>query len=248
MSVSLKTALWVQQTAQRFGVVMKRSNYNSREDLRLLRFLELNRIDTVLDVGGNRGEYAAQLIEGGFKGRIISFEALPDMHARLVERSAPFAKQWTIAPRCAISDREGEAEFHVTKGVSSSSLLPPAQTTSDMPGIYTVQEKIRVRTRTLADCCAELGVASNRIFLKLDIQGGEEMALKGAESLLPRIAGLVAEMPLRTYYEGQAMARTLDAWITARGYELWDIQTAWRHPDSGRLEHIDATYFRDESA
>jgi len=226
------------------GVVVKNSNFYSRKDLRLARFLEVNGIDTVLDVGAHQGDYASELLASGFEGHIYSFEAQPDLHAGLSERAAASGKAWTIAPRCAVSDSEGTAQFHVTAGPSSSSLLPPSETATEMPDIFTVQEVIDVRTRTLDELCDTLGITSERVFLKLDIQGGEEQALAGAKAMIPRIAGMVVEMPLREYYENQPLLRVLDARIAEQGFDLWDIEPAWRHPRTGRLDYVDAVYFR----
>lgn len=248
MSILQRLGQRVKSLALRSGVVVKRSNYYSRDDLRLLRFLELNDIDTVLDVGANRWDYAAGLFESGFKGRIWSFEPLPDMHDILVKRAAAKPGAWNIAPRCAIADKDGMARFHVTAAATGSSLLPPSGFVDGMADLLTVDSVIDVPTRTIADECEKLGIMSNRLFLKLDIQGGEEAALKGAEPLLPRVSGMVVEMPLRVYYEGQALARALDDWITDRGYELWDIVPAWRNRETGRLDYIDATYFQRTSS
>ena len=242
--LNLKLAL--QDVARRAGYIVKRSNYYSNETLRLVRYLEVNKIDTVLDVGGNKGDYALSLIEGGFTGKIYSFEALPTMHDRLVGLAKKYQDQWQIAPRCAISDGAGTAEFYVTKAISSSSLLQPNKIANGVGELFDVVEKLEVRTESLTAACEALGLTSGRMFLKLDIQGGEERALLGAQPLFPRITGIVAEMPLRIYYEGQAHMKALDDWITARDYLMWDIQSVWRDPDTGRLDHVDVTYFRAE--
>lgn len=235
---------WVLSTGRRFGLVINRSNYYSREDIRLLRFLEINQVDTILDVGANQGEYAAALLEGGFQGRIYSFEALPEMHEKLLKRAVSYPDRWIIAPRCAVSSEDGVAKFHVNKSAATSSLLAPSQKFDDASEILALQSVIEVPTRTIADLCDDLGISSNRIFLKLDVQGGEEKALIGAEKMLDRVSGMVVEMALREYYESQALWRTLDGWIVERGYEIWDIMAIWRSKSTGRLYHIDATYFR----
>ena len=245
MKISLWLMLKVQNLLLRCGLVVKRSNFNSREDLRLLRFLEVNKIDTVLDVGANRGEYAAALFRAGFKGKVYSFEALPELHDKLVQRAGAISKKWIVAPRCAISATRGVAQFHITNATSSSSLLKPTQTANELPDIFDVKEIIEVPTETLAACCAQLKIVSQRIFVKLDIQGGEELALEGAESLWPQIIGIASEMPLRTYYTNQASARKIDEWISKRGFSVWDIQQVWRHPETGRLDHIDVTYVKN---
>ncbi len=87
----------------RLGIVAHRANLYSDEHMRLLRFLEVNSIDTVLDVGANRGQYALALILGGFKGKVYSFEPLPDMHAILTKQASAYPDQWIVAPPYAVS-------------------------------------------------------------------------------------------------------------------------------------------------
>lgn len=244
MSTMLKAMLKVQDIARRASFIIRRSNYNSNETLRLLRYLEVHSIDTVLDVGANKGAYAQALIEGGFKGTIYSFEALPEMHEKLTKLADKSGGQWLVAPQCAISDTIGHAEFKITSAISSSSLLQPTGVANEMQDIFKVRQTINVPTTTLDQICTDLSMCSERIFVKLDIQGSEERALLGAQTILPRAIGVTIEMPLRSYYEGQASMRTLDRWLVERGFSLWDIDPEWRDPRTGRLDHINATYFR----
>src|SRR5947209_5385885 len=52
----------------------------------LRRFLISHRINVVLDVGANEGQFAAKLRRLGFGGRIVSFEPDPRVYPGLVER------------------------------------------------------------------------------------------------------------------------------------------------------------------
>jgi FkbM family methyltransferase len=245
--LDLTITSFIKKQLLRFGYVVQRSNFYSREDLRLMSFFKEHDVDTVLDVGANRGDYATQLLDAGFQGKIYSFEALPEMHEQLKRRAEARSDNWTIAPNSAISDKVGSATFYVTNAASSSSLLRPNDELPQMSSIMTVRETIVVPTTTISNLVHSLGISSERIFLKLDIQGGEEAALRGAEPILSQCIGMVVEMPIVEYYTGQALARTLDTWIVSQGYELWDISPAWRNPSTGRLDYVDAIYFRSMS-
>jgi FkbM family methyltransferase len=230
----------------KLGIVAHRANLYSDEHMRLLRFLEANAINTVLDIGANRGQYALGLISRGYKGKIYSFEPLPDMHAILTEQARAYPDQWIVAPPYAVSDSRGVAKFNITRTASSSSMLKPGGAVEAFPEIFAVDKVIEVQTETLTDIFESLGINSDSVFLKLDVQGAESAALKGSVDVLPRIKGIVTEMPVRKIYEGQASLRELDEWIVGHGFSLWDILPVYRESQTGRLNQVDMTYFKSD--
>src|SRR5690242_20492587 len=62
---------------------------------RLLTMITHHRIDTVIDVGANTGQYASALRKAGYTGRIISFEPLSEAYAELEKKSRPDPK-WRV--------------------------------------------------------------------------------------------------------------------------------------------------------
>ena len=85
---------------------------------RFVAILEQNRIDTVIDVGANTGQTAEQLRAFGYGGKIISYEPIGECHAQLETKSAS-DPNWSIAPRCALGEKEGSVELQVSEGVRS---------------------------------------------------------------------------------------------------------------------------------
>ncbi len=110
--------------------VQKLRNANTEEAI-LRNLLARLRPEVVLDVGANIGQFAQGVRGAGYTGRIISFEALPDIHVEL-QKIASRDPQWTVAPCAALGSERGSAQINVAGNVASSSLLPmlPAHSTA----------------------------------------------------------------------------------------------------------------------
>jgi FkbM family methyltransferase len=238
----------IQSAGRLAGVDIRRNGPSSRDDLRLIHFMNKQRIDLLLDIGANRGQFAGSMFAGGYRGRIVSFEAMPDAHADLV-RIASSRAGWTIAQRAALSDARGEVEFYINVSDATSSLLPASASSQEqIPGTKR-QAVVLVPTLTLDEAAASYNIHSARTMLKIDVQGGEAKVLAGAVETLRRVAGLVIELSLTELYEGQALALEILAPLLADGFELIDIGIAYRDPRSYRLQQIDAVLFhRDRLA
>src|SRR5262245_17940326 len=66
--------------------------------------------DTLIDVGAHRGETGLKFRSLGFRGRIVSFEPMPDSYARLAQ-AAGMDGNW-IAHRLALGDVATRATMH----------------------------------------------------------------------------------------------------------------------------------------
>ncbi len=230
---------------RRAGIDARRANAMTSWELRLPALLRRHGVRTVLDVGANDGGFASELLLGGYEGRIISFEPLPDAWARLRERAAR-AANWQVAPRLALSDGEGEAVFHEAGNSASSSLLSMTATHVDAAPASRTVAVMKVRTTTLDAALRSLEHQAPS-FLKLDVQGAERMVLAGApETLRREVIGIQVEMSLAGLYEGQPSASDLDALLKSLGFECWDILPGFRDPASLRMLQYDGIYFRAE--
>lgn len=138
-------------------------------------------VGTVIDVGANEGEYSDAVSEILKPGRIIAIEAHPKTAARLKVRAKNF-KSTTQIIECAISDigdQSIQLFDHDEHGSSHATTVKNAleETNSEKKVGHTVY------TNTLDSLATELGIARIDL-LKIDIEGAELAALKGARELL----------------------------------------------------------------
>ena len=212
------------------------------EDMQRARLLASERIDLLLDVGANEGQYAVRMRRAGFGGRITSFEPLSAAFAAL-ERRAAADPRWA-ARRLALSDADGRAEIHVAGNSTSSSLLDMGERhlASAPQSAYVGSEQVdTVRLDSLWD---ELSSDGERVFLKLDVQGFEMHVLRGAERALGQLRGVQAELALAHLYEGDSPWRAVVDHLEARGFELAGVEPGFADPGSGRMLQFDGLFLR----
>jgi FkbM family methyltransferase len=225
--------------------VKKTSVYTSQKLRHQLLFSQLP-IDLVLDVGANTGQFVHQCRAAGYKREIISFEPSAAAHAGLLQ-SAAADPLWTVADRAAIGATTGEAEINIAANSYSSSILPMLDSHLAAAPHSAYLRKEKVPLRRLDDLLADLVPATapgRYIFLKLDVQGYESQVLAGSTQVLAHTLAVQLEMSLLPLYEGEALMPQMHAAMTAKGFDLWDLEPSFRDPSTGRLLQMDAIFIR----
>jgi FkbM family methyltransferase len=228
------------------GWDLKRFNPANSEWARLQRLLDVHTITAVLDVGANVGQYAKNLRDAGYRGKIVSFEPLSSAYSGLTKASQS-DPGWKIAPRMALGDRDGSIDIHVSRNsVSSSALeLLNAHCDADPSAAYRALETVRMaRLDSVVDEFLRL---EDVVFLKLDVQGFESQVLTGAARNIKRIAGVQIELSLVPLYDSQTLFRPMIDELSSLGFELWALIPGFTNQRTGRLLQIDGVFFRSEA-
>ncbi len=172
--------------------------------------LERLGINCLLDVGANGGQFGARVREGGYQGRIVSFEPLPHIAERLKEVAAG-DPEWHVV-ETALGDEASELEMTVVGDQGrTSSLLPASDYGLERSPRLAGVGRQRVPVRRLDEMLDEVtaGIESPRVFLKMDTQGYDVRVFRGAGERIRDILGLQSEIACLTLYDG--MTRYLDA-------------------------------------
>lgn len=177
-------------------------------------------LNTVIDIGANRGQFALAVRQWVPKARVISFEPL-STPADIFRRVFAGDEQ-VVLHQSAIGPESIWQKMHVSARDDSSSLLPisTVQTTL-FPGTEEVATT-EVRVAPLAEFVSadDLQMPS---MLKLDVQGFEGDALRGCESLLERFDWVYCECSFVELYSGQKLAWEVIDWLSVRGFRLIGI-------------------------
>ncbi|WP_392534646.1 FkbM family methyltransferase [Nostoc sp. C117] len=136
----------------------------------LLRYLRTG--DSFIDIGANVGIYTLLAASKIKSGSIYSFEALPKNYTRLKENLTLNQFRQVQPYAIAISDFTGNTALNLAEGDSMPFI------TSDV-----TKNTITVPTDTL-DNLLPIEIISELTLVKMDIEGAELLAMKGAISLL----------------------------------------------------------------
>jgi len=189
--------------AQKVGVAI--SYYPPPDSFRrhLRDLLSYMRINVVLDVGAFIGDYAMELREAGYEGRIVSFEPVPASYERLYARMH-HDSLWS-GESFGLSDDNREAVINTYGRGHFNSLLTLRK---DAEQSYCLDPSLRSQTsiqlKRLDAVLPQLieGIRSPRVFLKLDTQGHDVCVVSGAIRVLDKIVGMQSELPAVPIYDG----------------------------------------------
>ena len=166
-----------------------------------IRVLNDRAVSTVWDVGAHVGQFGARLLSNGYQGKIVSIEPSRRPFAELSRRSGRYPR-WT-AVEAAVSDMTGPVTLHLAANGQSSSLLSmeDAHLAAD-PNSRSVGDEL-VQSTTLDRLQGQLGMAAP-FYLKLDLQGGELAALRGASTVLSSTTACEVELSFAQLYRHQS--------------------------------------------
>lgn len=205
--------------------------------------LKAHNINVVFDVGANVGQFASELLEYGYTGKIVSFEPLPQAYASLVSQ-ANGNQNWIVHPRCALGAAPDEIEINVAANSASSSILPMLSAHENAAPHSKYTHKQPVSLITLDSVLEQYTTVEDNVFIKIDTQGYEWAVLDGAEQALKQSKGVLLELSLIHLYEGQKLWQDLINRLTITNYLIFAIQSGFTDTKTGQTLQIDGLFFK----
>lgn len=171
-------------------------------EAQLRAFIEQERIDLVLDVGANVGQFA-QMLRSFYTGTILSFEPVVSVFENL-QKAASSDPDWHVY-NCALGSREGEQSINVSESTVFSSLLSSNEYCSQHFGAHAVGTRAESVSVRRADALLEEispKIQGARVFLKMDTQGYDTAVFEGLGTALAHVVLLQSEVSLIPIYTG----------------------------------------------
>ena len=235
---------YIHRTLRRLGFAVRRLESSSDEYQVIKDTLRVSGADVVLDVGANVGQYGDLLLETGFAGDLISFEAIPEVHGRLVAHARARSRKWVVAPCAALGSKAGETVINIAGNSVSSSLLPMrSEHVAAAPESAYVRTEV-VKVERLDELARKFTGPHRRVMIKIDTQGYELEVLAGATGLLPQAVALQLELSLVPLYEGAPTFIDAIHYMESRGFELFSVAPGFKDKQTGRLLQMDGMFLR----
>jgi len=234
----------VKKIFQNFGILIRKYNPATSEELRRIKLLEYYNIDLVFDIGANKGQYATGIIDAGYKNKIVSFEPLSSVYDGIEKESKKYLN-WTVAPKCAIGAKKEEIEINISANSVSSTLLNMLDAHINGAPESKIIGKEKVQVYPLDEIGANYATSAKNIFIKIDVQGFEQEVLKGAESIIGKAKGIEIEISLVPLYENQnwLLPQILE-YMTKKGFTLTSIVPAFTDHETGKVLQCNGIFFR----
>jgi FkbM family methyltransferase len=190
---------------------------------------------TILDIGAADGGTAFYFANQFPNCNVLAFEPIPEM-AEIAKQKCSGVSQIQII-NCALSDKEEQIVFHVTKNKLSSSILP---FDNENAGQFLEKEsQLEIQTKTLDQYTESI---THIPLLKIDVQGAELKVLKGGLNTLKKTQTILIEMNNHQQYQGGVQYHEMDQFLRENGFRLADVIVTYR--PKGEMSEYDALYVK----
>lgn len=207
--------------------------------------LQQHDVKYIFDCGANIGQTTARYRQLFPNATIYSFEPTEKTFNILYEtfKNNDFVKPQQLA----VSNINGNQQFFVYEDSQLNSLSAiDAPSDTYMSSSMESVEYTKVSSITLDEFCVRDKIGRVDI-LKMDIQGGELLALQGAVNLLQKqaIDLIYLEVNFRKLYEHQAYFYEINKFLQENKYTLYGVYNLTRLSD-GTLGYGDAIFISDD--
>jgi FkbM family methyltransferase len=195
--------------------------------------------DTVIDVGGNKGQFALFSRVQFPSCKVVSFEPLDD--PAKIYTSVFQGDRSVRLVRAAIANQQGMLTMHITEHNDSSSPLKVGDAQHEIFGTKEVGA-YDVACGPLSDFITESDL-EGRSLLKIDVQGFELEVLRGSVTLLSKFDAIYCELSFIELYAGQPLAAQIIAFLSDRNFRLAGIYNISSSSSVGQVQ-ADALFLK----
>jgi FkbM family methyltransferase len=228
-----------------FGFNITRFNTIDDFTYRVVRLMQSYGIDTIFDIGANRGEYTIEVLQKGYTGKIVCFEPVKTSYSMLRSNIDKLKNSKLQLVNIGLGDFDGEASMNISANLNSSSILPmlDSHRNAAPDSHYIDSEKVIIRR---FDSIIDDYHSGGNLFLKIDTQGYEMKILRGATNSFHKITGIQLETSLVPLYDGESLVYDTMNFMIGKGFKLMGLIPGFTNRATGQLLQADCIFFKDK--
>ena len=230
-----------------FGYKFKKTRWLYEKNLNLIKSLNNNNINSIIDVGANNGQFAEEIFKNGFNGYVLSFEPLKIEHSNLLDKKFEMKEyNWEIAERCGLGASEKKLDINISGMRQSSSILDISEIHTNLypKSINIGKEEIDIFP--LDKYYNKIINMKKNILIKIDTQGYELEILKGAKKTLEYVDAVYAEVSLVKLYKSQPLFDEIFDFIKKFGFSVWSVDRAVGNKNTGQTYQLDVLFIKNQ--
>lgn len=205
-------------------------------------WLQKLNINTVIDVGANKGQFMLKMQSLLPQATIYSFEPLPNIFKILEKKvTATNVKIYNLA----LGNSTGTVEMNISGIDESSSLLDMADVHKDAYQGSEYIDRAEVQLDRLDTVLGKENLQDN-ILLKIDVQGYEQDVLLGGEQILAQARVVLLEAIFNPLYKGQWIFSELLQFMEERNFVFHGFADQGYAPHTRIPMYADALFVRKE--
>jgi FkbM family methyltransferase len=197
-------------------------------------FYEIN-IDTVLDIGGNIGQFSKTMRFMLPYAQIYAFEPLPSCFKTMTNLMQGDAKY--LGYNCGLGEKEETLSIEQNSHAPSSSFLEMSDKHKEAFPFTIDTIQLQVPVRRLDDLANELNLGKN-ILIKVDVQGFEDKVVKGGLDTFAKAKVLIMELSYQELYKNQPLFDDIYQELAKLGFQFYG--TMAQMPDPKNNSYLDA--------
>lgn len=233
--------LFILSLFKKLGLIVKLNTPKNNETLLLNYLIKQKKIQTVLDVGANKGQFASTILKHHPRLNVISFEPLSEAYEQLVSKSKPYENWHTF--NYAIGSKSSEEEINVSENSHSSSLLEINKSHLDAEQSARV---VRKETIKVAPLDSLVNNNNENLLLKVDTQGFELEVLQSSKTLLSNVKLVIIELSFVSLYKGSATFSVIVDFLEKNGFTLYQLFPEFTDPNTHQLLQANGIFIKNE--
>jgi FkbM family methyltransferase len=223
-----------------FGLMVQRYNPNTSEQALIKYLIDRYKIDLIVDVGANIGQFANALRNMRYVNQIVSFEPISQCFDELcfsMKNDSNFEAQ-----QLAIGDYDGQSTINVSKNLVSSSLLKVNDEVASFADQLSSEKTEVVEVRKLDTVFK--GLQTENVYLKIDVQGFEKEVIEGGTNFLKQVKIVQVETALTSLYKNGSRLKDILELLIDCDFLPYNFTKGAADTEIGRLYELDMFFVK----